>query len=299
MARSLFLRTISAVLFLTALLSAQCVKDNRSEKKGGIKVTDFTIVGTQSMTSDQLLRMTGDFIGNCFTDDNEELGERIRAEFQDQGYMMTELKKLDVKPGDPLAIPKPVTMEAEVVEGPRFKVAQINFLKNRAFSEERLRQEFPMKKGDYFRRGVVASSFDSIRKLYSTVGYLDMVMIPETLPGSNATMDLNLTLDEGPQYHMGKLEIVAGKEASARLRAAWKLDEGSPYDRTYIDDFIATNRTMLPAGFSRQNVDVGKNCPDAQVSLRLMVDPAEDTSHSQPNNVPCEEEKEKSKDDSK
>jgi outer membrane protein assembly factor BamA len=215
--------------------------------------------------------------------------------------MLVEVKKLDLKPRDPLAIPKPVIVEAEVVEGERFKVAQINFLKNHAFSEERLRQEFPMKKGDYFRRNLIADSFDGIRKLYSTVGYLDMMMIPETLPGSNATMDLNLTVEEGPQYHMGKLEIVAGKESSARLRTAWKLDEGSPYDKTYIDDFIASNRTMLPAGFSRQNVDVGINCPDAQVSLRLMVDPAEDTSHSKPKNVPCREEgeKEKSKDDSK
>ena len=298
MPRSLFLRTISAVLFLTALLSAQCVKDNRSEKKGGIKVTDLTIVGTQNMTSDQLLRMTGDFIGNCFTDDNEELGERIRAEFQDQGYMMAELKKLDVKPGDPLAIPKPVTMEAEVVEGPRFKVAQINFLKNHAFSEERLRQEFPMKKGEYFRRSVVASSFESIRELYSTVGYLDMVMVPETLPGSNATMDLNLTLDEGPQYHMGKLEIVAGKEASARLRAAWKLDEGSPYDKTYIDTYLATNRDLLPAGFGRQSVETAVNCPDALVQVRMIVDPAEDKSPSQMKDVPCKD-SEESKDNQK
>ena len=291
-------RVIFAALFLTTILNAQCIKDKREDKKGGIKVTDFTITGTTTLTSDELLRMTGDFIGNCYADDNEELGERVRAEFQDQGYMMAELKKLDFMPGDPLAIPKPVAMEAEIAEGPRFKVAQINFLKNHAFSEERLRQEFPMKKGDYFRRSVVAGSFDSIRKLYSTVGYLDMIMTPDTRPGSNATMDLNLTLEEGPQYQMGKLDVVAGKESAARLQIAWKLAEGSAYDKTYIDDFIATNRTLLPAGFSRQNVDVGIDCPDALVAVRLMVDPAEDSSHEKPKSIPCPEDKEK-KEDSK
>lgn len=294
-------RTILAVLFLTAFVAAQCGKDNRSGKKGGIKVTDFTMTGTTTLTSDQLLRMTADFIGNCYEDDSEELGERIRAAFQDQGYFAMEVKRLDFKPGDPLAIPKPVMVEAEVVEGPRYKVAQINFLNSHAFSEERLRQEFPMKRGDVFRRGLVAGGLESLRRLYGTIGYLDLMMIPETLPGSNATMTLNLSVEEGSQYHMGKLDVVAAKEAAARLQAAWKLVEGSPYDNAYIDDFIANNRTLLPSSFSRENVDVGINCPDAQVAVRLMVDPSEDTPHSKPKNVPCkeDEDKKKLKDDSK
>lgn len=292
-------RMVVIFLLLTACMSSQCAKDNREGKKGGIQVTDFTVTGTTALTSDQLQRITATFIGNCYNDDNEEMGERVRAGFQDQGYMLAELKKLDLKASDPLALVKRVDMEAEVAEGPRFKVAQINFLKNRAFTEERLRKEFPMKKGDFFRRGVVADSFDGIRKLYSTVGYLDMIMIPDTRPGSNATMDLDLTVEEGPQYHMGKLDVAATKEIAVRLETAWKMSEGSAYDKTYIDDFITANRTLLPSGFSRQNVDVGINCPDAQVAVRLMVDPAEDSSHEKPKDVPCPEEDQKSKEDSK
>jgi outer membrane protein assembly factor BamA len=284
-------RIIVAALFLTAVLNAQCAKDNREDKKGGIKVTDFTISGTTTLTSDELLRMTGDFIGNCYADDREEVEERLRAAFQDEDYFGVEVKKMDLKPGDPLAIPKPVTIEAEIVEGPRYKLAEIDFVGNHAFPAERLRREFPMKKGDVFRRGVVASGLDSLRELYGTAGYLDFTPVPETMPASNATLTLNLTIDEGRQYHMGKLDIVAGKEVAARLQAAWKLPEGSPYDKKYIDDFIATNRTLLPSGFSRENVDMGINCPEAQVSLRLTVDPTEDTSHSKPESVPCGEPK--------
>jgi hypothetical protein len=36
-------------------------------------------------------------------------------------------------------------------------------------------------------------------------------------------MTLAVTVVEGPQYHMGELEIVAGKETAARLRAEWKM----------------------------------------------------------------------------
>lgn len=94
---------------------------------------------------------------------------------------------------------------------------------------------------------------------------------------------------------MGKLEIVGDKEVAARLRAEWKLAEGDVYDHTYIDQFLEANRDLLPEGFSRANVHGIQNCPDAAVDVRLIVDPAEDTSHAEPKNVPCEEHRDVSK----
>ena len=61
------------------------------------------------------------------------------------------------------------------------------------------------------------------------------------------------------------------------------------YDQTYIDQYLEANRDLLPAGFSRGNVQGSQNCPDGVVGVRLIIDPAEDTSHAEPKNVPCEE----------
>ena len=88
---------------------------------------------------------------------------------------------------------------------------------------------------------------------------------------------------------MGKLNIVSDKEVAARLRAAWRLAEGDVYDNTYIDQFLEANRDLLPEGFSRAKVHGIQNCPDAAVEVRLIVDPAEETSHPEPKSVPCEE----------
>jgi hypothetical protein len=73
------------------------------------------------------------------------------------------------------------------------------------------------------------------------------------------------------------------------LRPEWKLTEGDVYDQTYIDEYLQTNRHLLPSGFSRANVHTIHNCPDAVVEVRLIVDPAEDTAHAEPKNVPCED----------
>jgi hypothetical protein len=287
---SLFFVCLSA-----AFLPAECINDHRSNKTAGILVTDFTITGTQTVGATELARITSDLIDSCFDEDSEEMEERVRASFQERGYFAAKVNHLGFKPRDPLSVPKPMTLEADVSDGPRYKLAEITFVDNHAFPSEKLREQFPLKRGDLFERGKVAGGLDSLRKLYGTEGFLDFAAIPDTRLASNATVNLNISTQEGPQYHMGKLDIVADKELAARLRAVWKLAEGYVYDQTYIDQYLEANRDLLPVGFSRANVYGILNCPDAVVELRLIIDPAEDTSHAEPKNIPCEEDHDVSK----
>jgi len=277
-----------ALFLLAAFLPAECVNDYRSNKNAGILITDFTITGTQTISATDLARITSDMIGSCFNEDSEEMEERVRASFQDRGYFKVEVKNLRFKPRDQLSVPKPVTLEGEVSEGARYKLAEITFVENHAFSSEKLREQFPLKRRELFERGKVESGLESLRKLYGTQGFLDFAAIPDTKFGSNGTISLNISIQEGPQYHMGRLDIVADKEVAARLRQEWKLAEGDVYDHTYIDKYLEANRDLLPVGFSRDNIQGSQNCPDAVVGVRLIIDPA-DTSHAEPKNVPCEE----------
>lgn len=172
------MRTLSMVaLFFTFALSArtvaQCAKDFRPDPRGGIVVTDFTITGTTTLGSTELARLAGDFVGSCYKDDAEEMQERLRAGFQDRGYFLVEVKNLSFKPDDPLGILKPVGVEAEVAEGLKFKVENIAFLENHAFSTEQLRQEFPLKKGDLFERSKIATGIRSLVTFYASNGFHD------------------------------------------------------------------------------------------------------------------------------
>jgi hypothetical protein len=290
----LIVRLLLAMVCITAVARAQCAKGQRSNDQRskdeaastsqGILVTDFTIIGTRTLSATGLAQITGELTGSCFNDDSEEMNERVRALFQDRGYFKVEVKSLTLKPTDPLGDPKPVTMEADVAEGPLFHLDQITFVENYAISSAELRDAFPLKKGDVFAREKIASGLDSVLKLYSTHGYLDMVCIPETTFAAAAT--LNVSLIEGPQYHMGKLEILAEKQLADRLRLAWKLDEGTVFDSTYIDKYIQENHDLLPDGFGRDRVQLAKDCPEAVVAVRLTVDDKEATAPIK--SIPCE-----------
>lgn len=283
------------MICFTVLAHAQCAKDNRRDKHGGVLVTDFTITGTTTLSSTELTRLSSDFVGSCYSDDSDEMGERLRAAFQDRGYFTVEVKHLTFKPADPLGTPKPVTVEADVAEGPKYKVGEIMFLKNHVFSSERLRDEFSLKKGDVFNRDKIASGLESLMKFYGSGGFLDSSSIPETEPGSNGIITLKVTVDEGPQYHMGKLEILAGKEIAARLGAEWKMTEGSTYDNTYIRKFIEQNSSLLPEGFTARDARQVMNCPEGVVDVSLALDPREGKSELPVKSIPCESHNDQSK----
>src|SRR5580704_5253498 len=286
------LRHVTRVLLVATSFSvlaySQCAKDNRSDEHGGVIVTDFTINGTTTLNSTELARLSGEFVGSCYNDDSEEMQERLRAAFQEHGYFAVEVKHLTFKPSDPLGAPKPVAVEAEVVEGPKYRLAKITFLENHALSIKALSAEFPLKPGDVFERGKVASGLESLRKLYTSKGFLDVTSIPATEPSSNGTITLTVTVIEGPHYHMGKLEIVAGKETAARLRAEWKMAEGSAYDSTYIGKFIEKNSSLLPDGFTAADARQVMNCPESVVEVSLMLDPREGKSELSAESIPCE-----------
>jgi outer membrane protein assembly factor BamA len=275
-------------LFLTSPLPAQCSQDHRSDKKAGILVSDFTITGTHSLSSGEIKGIEAELAGSCFDEDSDEMGQRVRALFQDRGYFMVEVKGVRLKAADPLGVPKPVTMEAEVTEGARYKVGEITFARYRAFAADRLRQEFPMKTGDWFERGKVASGLEGLRKLYGGNGFLDATFIPATEVGSNGTIHLTVDFEEGPLYHLQKVDILAKKELVSKLRPRWKLDEGSVYDDSYIDKYIEENRDLLPEGFDRRQIQVVQNCPEALVEVKLLIDPVEAASSSPSKPVPCE-----------
>jgi len=106
-----------AAILCSTFLRADCEKDYRSNPNAGVLISDFTITGTRTLSSDVLGAMTRQLIGSCFNDDSDELGERVRALFQDRGYFAVEVKSIKIKPSDPLAVPKPAVLEGRGSRG--------------------------------------------------------------------------------------------------------------------------------------------------------------------------------------
>jgi outer membrane protein assembly factor BamA len=181
-----------------------------------------------------------------------------------------------------------VRLEAEVREGPLCRLSEIEFGGYRALAADDLRAAFPIKPGDIFVRSKIARGLEGLRDLYASRGFLDSMAIPKTEIASGAAVKLTLTVKEGPQYRVGKFEVLATPEVAGRF-TQWKLAPGAVYDASYVKTFLEANSSLLPSDFVQASrVEVVKNCPDATVSVYLKLgQDRQQAGASHEKSVPC------------
>jgi outer membrane protein assembly factor BamA len=289
-----WLRAMAIILAIVARADDCAVKtDHRSDKNGGIIVRDFTISGTRGIDSEEVYRISGSFIGSCFDDDKDDdreyMAELVRHEFQDHGFFTVEIKGISIKPEDPLGHPKPVAADVELTEGPRYRLSKLSFQGNRLFSSKDLAAAFPLHPGDLFARDKVATGLDSLRQLYLADGHLEMTIIPSTIPDSNGTVALDLDIDEGRQYQMGKFIVKGKHELADALQSVWGLREGAVWDGTYMDRYLNDNKTLLGEDFLPSNgVQIVLNCRENSVEVRVLLPGTPELSSPAPLNIDCD-----------
>jgi outer membrane protein assembly factor BamA len=273
-----WITVVSALLFCSCQSSLAQSADQASDA-GKVVVETFVISGTRAVDSAELADITDSISGSTFSDDPDELSERIRNQFQDRGYFKAEVEKLDIKVIDPLASPKPIRMEAQVSEGGRCRLSNIDFTGNHALSSQELRAGFPIKTGDMFTKSKIARGLEAMRTYAGSRGFLHFTSIPDANFDSASTVSLNIEVREGPQYRMDKLEITGLPEVAETLQARWELEPGAVFDAGYMRTFLEKNSSLLPADFVEQTgVEMFEDCNSSTVSVHLHL--TQDPQHS-------------------
>jgi hypothetical protein len=252
-----------------------------------VLISEVILEGPVSISSMELSAIKGQLAGACFDEQEDVIGQFVRSAFAEQGFAASDVENVTLKASDVLAVPKSVTLKAEVTEGPRYRIGEIKFVGNHAFSAAKLRAAFPIKSGAVFRRSTIASGFAEIRKLYSPRGYGDLVCAPDIMFSSAGTVALTISISEGPQYRMGELKVYAKKEIADRLASEWQLREGAVFDMSYPQTFIDSSHS-LPAEFSPPDVLLVRNCPEASIAVLLIVDQTDPGLQTRPKDIRCE-----------
>ncbi len=246
--------------------------ENQSQGVRKVLIDSVVISGTRAVDSAELAEIANSMSGSTFSDDAEELGDRMRIQFQEHGYYAAEVQKLEIKVIDPLASPKPVRLEAQVGEGPLCRLSGIDFTGNHALSSQELRALFPIKTGDVVRRSRLAGGLMSMRTSLGSRGFLDYTFIVGDHLDSASTVKLDIEVQEGPQYRMDKLEITGGQEVAEKLQTRWELATGAIFDASYVKTFLDNNGSLLPAGFNQSSgVALLKDCSAETVSVHIQL----------------------------
>jgi outer membrane protein insertion porin family len=154
---------------------------------------------------------------------------------------------------------KRIDLVFEINEGPKSGVLRINFLGNREFSDNDLRDVVVTKESEWYKFLTSNDNYDpdrieydreQLRKHYRNRGFYDFRIISavaELAPDKNG-FAVTYSLDEGPKYKFGKLTVDTDlkKLNGDILRMLLPIQEGQIYEDKRIED--ATDALTFAAG---------------------------------------------------
>lgn len=146
---------------------------------------------------------------------------------------------------------KRVDLVFEIKEGPKTGIRRINFLGNKAFSDNALRDSIVTKETRWFNFFSSNDNYDpdrieydreQLRKYYTNKGYYDFKVTSsaaELLPDQKNFV-ITYVLDEGPKYKFGKLKVDTDlKRMNGDVLAAiLPIRSGQPYQADRIETAV-------------------------------------------------------------
>lgn len=186
---------------------------------------------------------------------------------------------LEVKFGEPEATVEPDTSDPALVDvsvpvtpGPQFVLGKVDWTGNRAFPASQLQKLVHAEPGKPVDALQFRKDLDEVRKLYSTRGYLKANPKPVSqLEFASSTANYTIQVAEGAVYRF--IEVTfdgVDDHLSVRLREAWSLRSGEPYDATYPARFMIETDSIVPASL-RNRVEINLSPNDDNKTVEVTI----------------------------
>ena len=132
-----------------------------------------------------------------------------------------------------------VSVRLNVTEGDPYAWAGASWTGATALTGDALNKAFDLKPGDVADASRIDAGLLHMHTQYATVGYIgEHARYEPRLDDAAHRAEFAITVDEGPQFHMGTLTFpgLAEKDAST-LAKKFRLKPGDVYDETYVSAY--------------------------------------------------------------
>jgi outer membrane protein assembly factor BamA len=163
-----------------------------------------------------------------------------------------------------------------VTPGKVYSTSEVAWKGNAALSTDQLQALIHLPAGQPANAVRLTEDLEKVAKLYRTRGYMNVQIRPAALMDEEkSTVHYDLNVVEGDQYKMGELELQGlDSQSTARLREAWTLREGEPYNADYPNTFVDGCTKLLPAGVHWGiSVHESVNASDKSVDVTIHFTP--------------------------
>jgi outer membrane translocation and assembly module TamA len=187
--------------------------------------------------------------GTTLTDLADEAAERARQAYQNKGYFKVKITAAVRPVGNYSATRSSDIVVTVLSSGRQYRLQGIHFAGMKVFPEEQLLSLIPIRPGEIFNRAKVAKGLEALQHLYDSAGYVNFTSVPETrFDEANATIAINIDIDEGRQFRWGDL-IITGRndEHTQAILDGWGAMRGKVYSPESLQDFFSKFFHPVPA----------------------------------------------------
>lgn len=199
------------------------------------------------------------------------LDNSIRPLYEGKGHLRVAFTKVEAEPAKDV---KGVVVRVQVEQGPVY-----NFNKIRVTGADTSSLELPkvlkIKSGELADFDKVKEAQGVIEDNFHHQGYLSArTDVERTYHDDQKTVDVNIRIDTGPQYTMGKLDIIGlDIESEPVIRKLWGLTPGKPFNPDYPNHFLERVKEMglfdyLKSTESETNLDRDHHVADVTLTFK-------------------------------
>jgi len=242
---------------------------NQSVQEFRVENTDLTIqkVDFSDPTAQRnpvVQERLPDLIGKPYSRSRVELFEfeQVRPAYLARAYLKVQFGEpvahFAANPTSPLS--GQLIVAAPIDPGVAYAWGGVQWKGNDSVSAQDLNKFSALLPGDPADGNKIQSLWETARAAYAQLGYLDAGLNPTPQFDEQTKRVIYVAdVNEGPQYHMGKLVLTGlSIEGERRLKKAWSIAPGAVFDKSIYDDFVNTGIKAAFAGLPVHYDKIGK-----------------------------------------
>jgi len=194
----------------------------------------------------------------------------LTAYYIDYGY-------LDVKVSEPkvdLHDPKRIRIEIEIVEGPQYRLGNIDFKGDILTTKEDLFRVLKIKRNDVYRTSVIRKEINTLTEKFADQGYAYVEIAPEpSVDPQNLLVHLTFDIEKKKRVSFEKIQIVGNTKTRDKVaRRELRVAEGELYNATGLNK--SRDRLKRTGFFKEVDFTTTRGSTDEKINLNIKVEEA-------------------------
>jgi outer membrane protein insertion porin family len=212
-------------------------------------------------------------IGLPYTEDafRQVLRASIRPIYEARGRLRVSFPKIRTEPDKEV---KGVNVFVTVDEGVSYELGKVSIAGSTPIAPETLLKAGEFKSGEVANMEHVTEGVERVRKAVVHAGYMQAKVESERkIDDERKAVDVVVRMDAGPQFFMGKLNIVGlDLDGEAEMKRIWTMTLGKPFNPDYPDLFLKRVREggmFDDLGPTKSELKLNEREHTADVTLRF------------------------------